>query len=92
MWIAVVRHTEMAEELTVHWAAVSSTTQFVLRHSPTEAFWVDVMDELVTEFWKKDERRSHLEKSGARVSDMNLGLPSNRVRLVDRLVEAVGWL
>jgi hypothetical protein len=33
----------------------------MLRHSPTEAFWVDVVDDLVTEFRKQEEWRSRQE-------------------------------
>jgi hypothetical protein len=34
---------------------VSSVVQSVLRHSPTEAFRVDVVDEMLTEFWEQVE-------------------------------------
>jgi hypothetical protein len=37
MWIAVVSHTEMDEQLTMLWAMVSSVVQSVLRCSPIEA-------------------------------------------------------
>jgi hypothetical protein len=44
MRISLVRHTEMAEQLIMLRVVVSSTAQSVLRHSPTEAFRVDVVD------------------------------------------------
>jgi hypothetical protein len=71
---------------------VSSVAQCVLRHSPTEALWVDVMDQLVTLFWKQEEQHSRIEKSNMRVSDLIHGLPSSWVQLSNRLEEAVGWL
>jgi predicted naringenin-chalcone synthase len=60
----------------------------VLKRSPTEAFQVDVVDDLLAEF-QKEERRSCLEKSDTRVCDRILGLPFGRVRLADQLEEAV---
>jgi hypothetical protein len=89
MCIAAVRHTKMAEQFTMLWAAVSSTVESVLRRLPTGAFWVDVVDELVTEFWKQEERCSHLEKSGVMVCDLILGLPSSQA---DRLEEVMRQL
>jgi hypothetical protein len=50
MQISSVCYTEMVEQLIVFRAAVSSAAQSVLRRSPTEAFWVDVVDEQLTEF------------------------------------------
>jgi hypothetical protein len=50
MQFPTTHHTEMAGQLTALWAAVSSATQFVLGCSPTEAFWVDVVEELLDEF------------------------------------------
>jgi hypothetical protein len=50
MWIATVRHTEMVEQLTALWTVVSSTVQSVLGCSPTEGFWVDILDDLLVEF------------------------------------------
>jgi hypothetical protein len=50
MQSAAIRHTEMAEQLATLRAAVSSVTQSVLRHSPSDTFWVEVVDEVVTEF------------------------------------------
>jgi hypothetical protein len=92
MCIAAVRHTKMAEQFTMLWAAVSSTVESVLRRLPTGAFWVDVVDELVTEFWKQEERCSHLEKSGVTVCDLILGLPSSQVQQADRLEEVMRQL
>jgi hypothetical protein len=49
MRIIAIYHAEMAEQLTVLLAVVSSTTQSVQCCSPTKAFRVDVVNELVTE-------------------------------------------
>jgi hypothetical protein len=65
--IAAICHSEMAEQLTVLQVAVSFAAESMLGRSPTEAFWVDIADELVTEFQKQEEERSRLHKSGARV-------------------------
>jgi hypothetical protein len=50
MWIVVIRYTKMVEQFAMLQAAVSSATEFVPGCSPTEAFWVDIVDGLVTEF------------------------------------------
>jgi hypothetical protein len=63
----------------VLWAAVSYVVECVLRCSPTKAFWVDVVNELATEFQKQEERRSHREKSSVRVYDLILGPHFGRV-------------
>jgi hypothetical protein len=68
---------------------VFSVTQFVLRHSPSEAFRVDVVDEMFAKFQEKVER-SRLKKFVVRICDLILGPPSDRVRLADRLEEAIG--
>jgi hypothetical protein len=68
---------------------VFSVTQFVLRHSPPEAFRVDVVDEMFAKFQEKVER-SRLKKFVVRICDLILGPPSDRVRLADRLEEAIG--
>jgi hypothetical protein len=41
-----------------------------------ETFWVEVVDELVAEFRKKEDRWLHLEKPDVRVCDLILGPPS----------------
>jgi hypothetical protein len=79
MQIAAICHTEMAEQFVVLWAAVSFTAESVVERSHTEAFWVYVVDKLVTEFQKQQEWRSCLEKSDMRVCDLILGPPSGRV-------------
>jgi hypothetical protein len=50
MWAEALHHTEVAGELAVLWAVVSSTVEFVLGRSPNETFWVEVMDEMVAKF------------------------------------------
>jgi hypothetical protein len=54
MQIAALRCTMMVKELTVLWPAVSSTTEFTLGRSPNEAFWMEVVDELVVEVRKPE--------------------------------------
>jgi hypothetical protein len=71
---------------------VSSIVDFMLGHSPTETFQAEVMDELVVEFQRQEEWHSHLERPNARVSDLILGMPSGRARLVDQLEEATRQL
>jgi hypothetical protein len=51
---------------------------------------VDTVDDLVAEF-QKQERCSHLEKSGVRVCVLILGAPFGRGQLVNRLEEAIEW-
>jgi hypothetical protein len=92
MRIASVCHTEMVGQLIVLQAAMSSTTQSVLGCSPTKAFWVDIVEELFNEFWEKAEWCSCLENFSMRIYDLILALPANRVRLADRLEEAVRGL
>jgi hypothetical protein len=92
MWITALRHTEMEEELAALRAAVSSVAEFTLGRSPNEAFRVKVVDELIAEFWKSEERRSRLERPGTRVCDLILGPPSDKARLANRLEEATEQL
>jgi hypothetical protein len=50
MRLAALRHTEMAGELAVLWAAVSSATESVLGRSPNNTFRLEVVGELAVEF------------------------------------------
>jgi hypothetical protein len=90
MLIAALCYIEMVGELAALWEAVSSTTEFTLGRSPNETFQVEVVDELLAEFWRQEERRSCLERPSTRVCDMLLGPPSDQARLADRLEEAAG--
>jgi hypothetical protein len=58
MHITALHHTGMAEQLAMLQAAVSSAAEFMLRHSPFETFWVEVVDEMFAEFQKQKEWRS----------------------------------
>jgi hypothetical protein len=82
-------HTEMAQQLTVLRAAVSSITWSVLGRFPSEAFRVEVVDEMLADFWEQAEWCSHRKNSGMRVCDPILGPPSGRVRLANCLEEAI---
>jgi hypothetical protein len=90
--IATLPHTNMAGELAALWTAVSSTVEFMLRCLPDETFQMEVMDELVANFQKPEERCSWLEWPGLRICDLLLGPPSGRSRLADHLDQAVGQL
>jgi hypothetical protein len=92
MQIAALHHTEMAGELSALQAAVSSTVEFTLGRLPNKTVRVEVVDELVAEFYKKEERLSRHERPGMRIYDPLLGSPSSQGRLSDQLEEAAGWL
>jgi hypothetical protein len=68
----------MAGELVTLRMAVSSAMEFMLGCSLDETFWLEVVDELVVEFWKLEERRSWLKRLGMRICDLLLGPPSSR--------------
>jgi hypothetical protein len=55
MRAATLHHAGMAEELTVLWTIVSSTTKLLLRHSPDDTSWVELMNELTAKFWRLEE-------------------------------------
>jgi hypothetical protein len=55
MRLATLHHTKVVEQLAALRAAVSSTVEFGLGRSPTEAFRAEVMEELITEFWEWEE-------------------------------------
>jgi hypothetical protein len=46
----------MVEQFAVLRAAMSFTVEWVLGRSSTDAFYIDVVDELVAEFRKQEER------------------------------------
>jgi hypothetical protein len=64
----------------------------MLERSPTEAFRMDIVDELLTKFREQVERHSHLEKFGTRICDLILRAPSGRVGLVNYLEEVISRL
>jgi hypothetical protein len=64
----------------------------VLGCSPNETSWVEVTNEPVPKFWRREELRSWLKGSGTSTCDLLLGLPSSQAQWVDRLAEATGWL
>jgi hypothetical protein len=74
MWATALRHTKMAGELAALQAVVSSTMELVLGSSRNERFWLEIMDELVVEFRRLEELCSRLERLGARICDLLLGL------------------
>jgi hypothetical protein len=47
---AALRHTELAGELAMFWAAVSSAAELVLGYSPSNTSHVEVVGELVAKF------------------------------------------
>jgi hypothetical protein len=50
--MASLYHIDMAGELAILRTMVSSVVEFGLRCSPDETFCVEVVDELIDEFWK----------------------------------------
>jgi hypothetical protein len=57
--------------------------EFMLRRSPTEAFRVEVVDEMVAKFRKQEEQCSRLERPDMRVCDLFLGPPFSLARMVN---------
>jgi hypothetical protein len=51
----------------------------MLGRSPTKAFYMDIVDEMLVEFREQVERHSHLKKLGVRIYDLILQLPSGQV-------------
>jgi hypothetical protein len=92
MRLVALCHTEMARELSVLRAAVSSAMELVLGHSPSGTVCMDVVDEFATKFQKMEDRRSWLERPAARIYDLLLGPPTCQARLADHLDEATGQL
>jgi hypothetical protein len=92
MQIIALCHTEMDEKLAALRVVVSSTVELALGHSSDETFQVEVVGELVAEFWKPDKRSSRLEWPGMRTYDLLVGPPPGRARLVDHLDKAIGQL
>jgi hypothetical protein len=88
MRATAVRHTEMAAELTVLQVAVSSAAELVLGLLPNETSWVDVMNELVSIFQRREELFSWLEGSAVRIYELLLGPPPSQARWADHLAEA----
>jgi hypothetical protein len=50
MWLAALYHTAMARELAALRVAMSTTTELVLGHSPSNTFNVEAVSNLATEF------------------------------------------
>jgi hypothetical protein len=86
--LAALHHTEVARELAVFWAAVSSTGESVLGRSPSNNARAEVVGELVIEFQKVEELRSKLQWPTARMCNLLLRPPPGRAWLADRLDEA----
>jgi hypothetical protein len=90
MRLAALRHTEMARELTMLRAVVSSAVESVLGHSLDKIFHVEVVGELVAEFQRLEERHSRLERPTMRICDLLLGPLPSRAQLANHLDEAAG--
>jgi hypothetical protein len=72
MRAAAIHHLEMVGKLATLWAAVTSVAELVLGHSPNVTFWVEIADEVVTQFWKLEELCSRLEWPGTWICDLLL--------------------
>jgi hypothetical protein len=92
MQFTTLRDTEMAGELTVLRAAVSSTVDLVLGRSPGETSQVEVVNELVAKFQRLEELSSRLEGFGAWIYTLLVGPPTRQARWADHLDEATRWL
>jgi hypothetical protein len=92
MRLAALCHTEMAEELAMLWAVVSSTVESVLGCSPSDTFYIEVAGELAVEFWKMEERCLWLERPTVRICDLLLGPPPGWAQPADHLDKATGQL
>jgi hypothetical protein len=88
MRLAALHHTEMAREIAILRATVSSTVESVLGCSPSDTFHVEVVGELATEFQKMEDRCSRLEQPAVRIYDLLLGPPTSRAQLAGHLDEA----
>jgi hypothetical protein len=66
--------------------------KLVLGRLPDETFWVEITEELVAQYQRLEELCSRLERPGARIYDLLLGLPLNQAQWVDRLDEAARLL
>jgi hypothetical protein len=92
MRLTAIHHTKIARELATLWAAVPTTVESVLGHSPSDTYRVEVVDEMAAEFEKMEDRHSRLEWPAARIYDLVLGTPPGRAWLADLLDEAAGHL
>jgi hypothetical protein len=79
----------MAGQFATLQVLVSFTAQSMLGRSPTEAFRLDVLEEMLTEFQEQAEQRHRLKSSGIRICDLILELPSGQVRLANRVDEVL---
>jgi hypothetical protein len=61
MRLAALLHTKMAKELAMLRVMVFSTMESVHGRSPNDAFCVELVGELATEFQKIKDQRSRLE-------------------------------
>jgi hypothetical protein len=52
--------------------------KLVLGRLPDETFWVEIAEELVAQYQRLEELCSRLERPGARICDLLLGLPLNQ--------------
>jgi hypothetical protein len=78
MSLAALRHTEMVREFATLWAVVSYAVELVLGNLPDDAFHVEVVGELATDFQKMEDQCSSLERQAARICSLLLGPPPNR--------------
>jgi hypothetical protein len=92
MRAAAIRHIAMVGELATLQVAVTSAVELVLGRTPNETFRLEIVDELVAQFWKLEELCSRLERPGAKIYDLLLRLPLDQARWANRLDEAAGRL
>jgi hypothetical protein len=92
MRLAALYHTEVVGELAAFQAAVSSTTKSVLGRLLGNTTHMEMLGELVAEFWKVDGRSSKLEQPRTRICGLLLGPPPSRIWLADHLDEVTRQL
>jgi hypothetical protein len=75
MRLVDLRHPEMAGELNALRVVVSTTTESVLGHSPSDTFHMEVVSKLATKYQKMKDQCSRLGRPTARIYDLLLGSP-----------------
>jgi hypothetical protein len=92
MWLAALRHTEMAGELAAFWVVVSSATESVLGPSPSNTAHAEVVGEPTDEFQKVVGHCSKLRRPATRICDLLFVPPPGHAWLADLLNETTGQL
>jgi hypothetical protein len=76
MRATTLHHAEVVGELIALQTIMSSTVEWVLECSPSEASWAEVMGKLATKFQGLEETCSRLEGPGEKNCSLQLGSSS----------------